>query len=92
MRQAMEKKPTLLNGTSKSVILAKTFGPNERLLIFPQLQKIVPVSKARWYELMQLGEAPRPIKISRQKVAWLESEIIAWLELRIQERNRKASS
>lgn len=88
----MEKRPNLLNSTSTSVILAKTFSPNERLLTFTQLQKIVPVSKARWYELMQLGEVPRPIKISRQKVAWLESEIVAWLELRIQERNRRADS
>jgi len=65
------------------------FLPGEKLISFPEVQRIIPVSKTRWYELMQLGEAPRPIKISRQKVAWLESEILDFVNNRIAERNEK---
>lgn len=65
------------------------FREGDRLLSLPEVQKIIPVSKTRWYELMATGEAPKPIKISRQRVAWIESEIFALLNKRIAERNAR---
>lgn len=71
--------------------LAIHFSPTDRLLSFRQVQEIIPISKTRAYELQATGEFPRPIKISRQRVAWLESEIFAYLNARIEQRNKKYS-
>ncbi len=45
----------------------------------------VPVSTI--YEMMSRGEFPRPVRISRRLVAWLEHEIIAWQKERVAERD-----
>lgn len=78
-----EKKVFLLSSC------ATQFSPTERLLAFSEVQKIIPISKSRWYENMKNGEAPKPIKISRSRAVWLESEIIKFLNNRIAERNAK---
>ena len=35
-----------------------------------------------WLRMEQAGEAPKRIKIGAQRVAWLESEILAWMRSR----------
>lgn len=72
---------------SKPVYSTAQFSPGDRLLAFPEVQKILLVSKTRWYDLMKQGDAPRPLKIGHQKVCWLESEILEFINLRIKKRN-----
>ena len=39
------------------------------------------------YELMSSGNFPRPVRISRRRVAWVEAEIDDWIKSRIAERD-----
>ena len=35
----------------------------------------IPVSKARWYQMVAEGEAPKPIKLGKRASAWRVEEI-----------------
>jgi prophage regulatory protein len=39
------------------------------------------------WRLWTTGKFPRPMKLSRSRNAWLESEIDAWLEARVADRD-----
>ena len=43
--------------------------------------------KTKLYELIKNGEFPQAIKLTKRAVGWLESEVDAWLESKIQERD-----
>jgi prophage regulatory protein len=61
----------------------KTFKPGDRLLSWKQLKDIIPVSRTQVYRLMAAGKFPKAIQVSENRVAWLESEICAWLSERM---------
>jgi len=60
-----------------------------RLLDMKQLKTVkgVPFSKTSLHRLMNADEFPRPIKIGANRVAWLESEIDAWIAERSKARD-----
>lgn len=47
----------------------------DKLLRLPQVLAIYPVSKSTWWLGIAEGRYPRPVKISHNAVAWLESDI-----------------
>lgn len=47
------------------------------------------ICRARVYQLMELNEFPKSVKLGQRSVAWLESEIDSWIDERIQERDEK---
>jgi len=53
-------------------------------------REITGVPTSTWYELMGEGEAPKPVNIGPRAVAWQLSELTAWQQLRIAERNGRA--
>ncbi|MBP6879253.1 MAG: AlpA family phage regulatory protein [Phenylobacterium sp.] len=53
-----------------------------QLLSWRKLQPMISVSRTTWWRLIRAGKAPRPIQVSPGRVAWLESDVIAWLEVR----------
>jgi prophage regulatory protein len=44
------------------------------------------------YGLMKDGQFPRPIRVGKRAVAWLESELQQWLAQRVAERDARNSS
>ncbi len=44
-------------------------------------------SRSRLYDEVKKGEFPRPVKIGKHAVAWLEDEITAWQRARIADRD-----
>jgi len=50
-----------------------------RLLRLPSVLNRVPVSKTEWYRRIKKGNAPAPISLSARAVAWLESDIDAYI-------------
>jgi prophage regulatory protein len=44
------------------------------------------LSRSTIYMMMHSGTFPRPVRIGGRAVAWLESDIDAWIEARLQER------
>jgi prophage regulatory protein len=48
-------------------------------------------SRAHLWRLWTAGKFPKPIKLSASRNAWLESDIDAWIESRVAERNCAAA-
>src|SRR4051794_35276693 len=46
----------------------------------------IPYSRAQLWKLVQRGEFPRPIKISRNRSAWVAEEVQAWVHARMSDR------
>ena len=59
----------------------------QRLLRLPQVIERTSLTRSTIYELMEKGAFPRPVKISGARSnAWVESEVDAYVEARIQAR------
>lgn len=52
---------------------------------------IKPTSKAQRWRLIRAGKFPKPIKVGSRN-AWIESEVDAWIQDRIAERDNKAAA
>ncbi|WP_313475522.1 helix-turn-helix transcriptional regulator [Stutzerimonas kunmingensis] len=66
-----------------------------RLIRRPEVLERVGLSSSTLYEMTAAGEFPAPIPIGRQAVAWLDSEVDAWIKQRIElrdSRQRKRSA
>jgi prophage regulatory protein len=50
----------------------------DTLLTRAQVLEIVPLSYPTLWVMMRRGEFPKPIRISKQRVAWKISEVHAW--------------
>jgi prophage regulatory protein len=60
-----------------------------KLLPFGDLRaaKGIVFSRAQIYRLVKAGAFPRQIRVGGQRVGWIESEIDAWIESKIHERD-----
>ena len=56
---------------------------SESFLRRPQVRARVGLSRSTIYLRMQQGEFPNPVPIGARAVAWLESEINAWITDRV---------
>ncbi|ATS39298.1 MULTISPECIES: helix-turn-helix transcriptional regulator [Xanthomonas] len=65
----------------------KTTGP--RLLRIAQVKDRVGMSQTTIYDRIKKGTFPKPVPLGTL-VAWVESEIDAWVEARIAERDKAA--
>ena len=54
----------------------------ERLLTWPQLALLIPYSRQHVGRLEARGAFPRRLQIGAARVAWRESEALAWLDER----------
>jgi prophage regulatory protein len=46
------------------------------------------ISRSHIYALAKEGKFPKPVKLSERSSAWLESEVLDWIESRIAQRNK----
>lgn len=60
------------------------------MLRMPEVIRRTGLSRSSVYSLMEQGKFPRQIKVSENTAAWLEQEIDAYLQERIDERNGTA--
>ena len=49
------------------------------MLRLPQVTEKIGLSRSTIYKMMDAGEFPKPIKLTRKAVAWPESAITEWL-------------
>ena len=63
-------------------ILSTPFQPGERLLPLPEVRQLVPLSRSAIYQKLAAGEFPAPIRLSPNRVAWRERDLLAWLNTR----------
>jgi prophage regulatory protein len=64
----------------------------KRVLSFPDLksEKGIAWSRQQVWRQVKAGKFPAPIKLGEGTAAWLETEIDAWLDERVAERNTAA--
>ena len=63
----------------------------DKVLRPKQTKEIVSLSFASMYRKAKDGTFPKPIKIGEHASGWLESEIYAWLDERIAERDSEVA-
>jgi prophage regulatory protein len=60
---------------------------SERLIPTSVVLDRICLSKTQLYRLINAGEFPKPVPIGRLRVAFLETEVAAWIEERSQLRD-----
>ena len=58
-----------------------------RLVRKPELQAIVGLSDPTIYRLEKQGKFPKRLKIGGNSVAWMESEVLDWIQSKADARN-----
>ena len=48
---------------------------------------ITGLSRSHTYALAQRGDFPKPIKLTGRSSAWVESEVLGWIDSRIKARD-----
>jgi prophage regulatory protein len=59
----------------------------DRLIMLPELRRIVPYSPMHFWRLERQGRFPLRVKVGPNRVAWSLQEVLAWMELRKAERD-----
>ena len=62
--------------------------PIEKFIMLPQVREIVPYSASHLWRLERAGQFPRRIRLGGNRVAWLQSEVSAWVEGKLASRSR----
>ena len=57
----------------------------------PAVERRIGLSRAQIYALMSEGSFPRPIKIGRRAVGWIEADIIAWIDEKLEASKREGN-
>jgi prophage regulatory protein len=58
-----------------------------KILRLRQVEEMTGLRRSALYERIADGRFVKPIKLGPQAVGWLESEVTAWLEARVSERD-----
>lgn len=58
-----------------------------KVIRIAQVIAVTGLSKATIYRYMDKGVFPRRIKLGEHSVGWIEEEVIAWIESRVQARD-----
>ncbi len=57
---------------------------HQRLLRLTDVRERVPYSRSTIYQLIAEGKFPKPISLGGRAVAWVEDDVDAWIEARIE--------
>ena len=65
--------------------------PANELLLKPELKQLVPLSDTTIWRMERDGTFPRRIVLSRKRVAWKRSEVLAFIAARMAAREPQAA-
>lgn len=57
----------------------------KRFIRLPKVKELTTLPTSAIYAAIAAGTFPQQIKIGERAVAWLESDVIAWIDARIEE-------
>lgn len=57
----------------------------------PEVERVTGLSTSTLYDLMARQKFPKPVPITKGRVAWVEDEIIAWQKAKIEQRDSAAA-
>ena len=66
--------------------------PTDRLITAGSVIELTALPQATLYRLMGEGRFPRPVKVGRRSVRWIEREVVEWMDERIRERDRQEAA
>ena len=61
----------------------------QRLISMKQVLERVPLSKTEIYRRIKTGNFPTPVRLGRNRIAFLEADVEAWIDERVQLPGRK---
>jgi prophage regulatory protein len=64
----------------------------DRLIMLPELRRIVPYSPMHFWRLERLGRFPKRVTVGPNRVAWSLHEVLAWIDQRKAERGLQVAS
>ena len=56
--------------------------PADRLIYWPEVANIVPLSRVSVWKLRRSGDFPRPVRLTTNRIAWRSSEVQDWVASR----------
>jgi prophage regulatory protein len=68
-----------------------TISPTSRLLRLPEVQSIIGLRRSEIYRRIRTGTFPAPIRLGTNAVAWLQSDLDAWIAARVAESRGSAA-
>jgi prophage regulatory protein len=60
--------------------------PPRRMLRLPTVEERTGISRSSIYRAMEKDGFPRPARVGRRAVAWVESEVEGWIERKLMAR------
>ena len=63
-----------------------------KVIRFPELKSRVGYSRMHIFRLEKAGKFPRRVQLGPNSVAWVEAEIDAWIQSRVDERDRAGAA
>lgn len=57
--------------------------PRDRLIRLPEVESLVGCKKSTIYTMLKQGKFPKPVRLSARMAAWSESEVLQWVQNRI---------
>lgn len=54
----------------------------DRLLKISEVQRLTTLSRTTIYALLAEGEFPKPVELTKRRVAWWQSGVMDWVERR----------
>lgn len=57
----------------------------KRLIRLPRVKELTTLPTSAIYAAIAAGHFPKQIKIGERAVAWLESDVMAWIDARVAE-------
>jgi prophage regulatory protein len=65
----------------------QTDSQQKKLLRRPKVEQLTGLGRSSIYALMKEGSFPQSVSLGRRAVAWVEEEIVAWIDERINARH-----
>lgn len=65
---------------------------NLTILRLPEVIKTTGLGRSTIFRDINLGNFPKPIKLGKKSTGWLSSDISAWIDSRIQARDKAVQS
>ena len=59
----------------------------EKFIMLPQVREIVPYSASHLWRLERAGQFPKRVRLGGNRVAWVQSEVSAWVESKLASRS-----
>jgi len=58
----------------------------QKIIKLPRVKEITTLSRATIYRQMDIGKFPKQVKLAERACAWVEQEVLDWLDSRIEDR------